>query len=111
MDDRLLSVLWEDFEINLGRFLLSLWRNFRNGLRLVEPDGSTTLSLQDVFDREIERRRQSVYPGYTTQEVVDGLCLMVSARSIVRDYQPEQCSFTQYNDDGFAFPMPVEEVK
>jgi hypothetical protein len=119
--DTPLSVLWENFEINLGRFLLNLWRNFCNGLRIPEPahpsggqSNTALIALMQGIEREIENR--SAYCaipdyGYTTQEVANALYMMVSAKPGMQDYQSEQCSFTQINDDGFALVLPVEETR
>ncbi len=102
-----LSVLWEDFKINIGRFLLTLWRNVRARFSVGDQ-----LTLQEVFARAIQTRteQRAIY-GYSTQEVADGLRLMANAKPGMRDYQPEQCSFTQINDDGFALVYDALEAQ
>ena len=65
-----------------------------------------------VIEREIKERDSPPIPGVcggiTMQAAADALQQLVTSRPSFKDLMPEQCDFTQYNEDGFALVLPVE---
>lgn len=65
---------------------------------------------EQVYQRPMRPEGSTTLPGVTMREAATALATMGNAGPWVRDLLPEQCSYTQTNEDGYELVLPVEEM-
>ncbi len=117
------SILWEEFEIELGMLLLLIWRKFCTGLGRRKPEcvtpseqsNTAVIALMQSVEKEIERPAiLRIDPtierfGYSAQEVADGLRMIASARSKIIDINEREEQLDQ--KFAYSYELTVEDAR